>query len=424
MPKRKRLLGDDFSDEGKRRKKLMIVIICLLIYLFILANFIYTHLNSLSFFTFLQNEICQELLDAIRAHKVDGRFICETFMKAPKRRAMPDFYEVVAAPIDLSRIQQKVKLEEYDGIEQMTTDIELLVNNTKNYFKEETQEYQDACDLWNFYLDTKNETLGMINYQDESSSNQGFGDHDSLSNAGSETASDDDNPCEELFSAVMTASDDGRSLSTMFQLLPSKLKYPDYYKVINDPIDLKTIATKIQNGVYMNLNDLEKDLIQMVKNAKAYNEPGSQIYKDANSLRKLIISKKAEIDQRKYMPVKSSERIRAKRLLPFGQKWSTITAALKYESESEYEPLSITASSVPASLNEDTLNEEPNESDPEDADNNPQWQLYEAVRCHTSAAGIALSDPFMRLPNRRFYPDYYQEIKQPMSLSKIKSKIS
>ncbi|XP_053202116.1 uncharacterized protein LOC128387003 isoform X2 [Panonychus citri] len=29
----------------------------------------------------------------------------------------------------------------------------------------------------------------------------------------------------------------------------------------------------------------------------------------------------------------------------------------------------------------------------------------------------------MRLPNRRFYPDYYQEIKHPMSLSKIKSKI-
>ena len=54
---------------------------------------------------------------------------------------------------------------------------------------------------------------------------------------------------EELFTAVMTATDsDGRVLNTVFQLLPSKKSYPDYYEVIENPIDLKMIATRIQQG--------------------------------------------------------------------------------------------------------------------------------------------------------------------------------
>jgi protein polybromo-1 len=54
---------------------------------------------------------------------------------------------------------------------------------------------------------------------------------------------------EELFTAIMTATDsDGRVLNTVFQLLPSKKSYPEYYEVIESPIDLKMIATKIQSG--------------------------------------------------------------------------------------------------------------------------------------------------------------------------------
>lgn len=55
--------------------------------------------------------------------------------------------------------------------------------------------------------------------------------------------------------------------------------YPEYYKVIKDPIDLKMIAEKIQGSQYGSLDELERDLLLMVKNAKSFNEPGSQIYK-------------------------------------------------------------------------------------------------------------------------------------------------
>lgn len=72
------------------------------------------------------------------------------------------------------------------------------------------------------------------------------------------------------------------------------------------------IATKIQQSQYSNLGELEKDLLQMTRNACLFNEPGSQIYKDAKTLRKVISSKKIEVEHGKYQSGagKSSERIR------------------------------------------------------------------------------------------------------------------
>lgn len=50
-------------------------------------------------------------------------------------RAAADYYEVVTTPIDLRKIQQKFKMEEYEDIDQLTTDVELLVSNAKLYYK-------------------------------------------------------------------------------------------------------------------------------------------------------------------------------------------------------------------------------------------------------------------------------------------------
>ncbi|XP_069101026.1 protein polybromo-1-like [Argopecten irradians] len=81
-------------------------------------------------------DICQELYDTIRNYKTeDGRLICETFIRAPKRRTAADYYDVVSTPIDLLKIQQKLKTEEYEDIDQLSNDIELMINNAKSYYK-------------------------------------------------------------------------------------------------------------------------------------------------------------------------------------------------------------------------------------------------------------------------------------------------
>ncbi|XP_064212434.1 protein polybromo-1 isoform X5 [Tribolium castaneum] len=372
-------------------------------------------------------ELCQQLYDSIRNHKKDdGTLLCDSFIRVPKRRQEPGYYEVVSNPIDLLKVQQKLKTEEYEDIEDLQNDIELIVNNTKAFYKKNSQEYRDAIDLWALFLSNKHK---LLNTKDDEPEPKGKivlkvgrpskkagtpvetkePEH-SEDTSESSNFDDDVNLYEELFTSVMTATDnENRPLHTSFQLIPSKKKYPEYYEVIEQPIDLKMIATKIQTNDYCSLAELEKDLMLMCKNACLFNEPGSQIYKNAKALKKIIQSKKAELDHIKLSLGKSSERIRNKRLRG-STSLSAVTAALRDdESDAEVEP-------------EEQMDDE-SIADPLDVED-PQWQLFEAVRSVTSNSGVSLSEPFWKLPSKRFYPDYYREIKNPVSLTQIKRKLT
>lgn len=50
--------------------------------------------------------------------------------------------------------------------------------------------------------------------------------------------------------------------------------------------------------------------------------------------------------------------------------------------------------------------------------------MFETVRNAGSATGPPLCEPFWKLPPRRIYPDYYKEIKNPVSLEQIKKKLN
>lgn len=315
--------------------------------------------------------------------------ICDTFIRVPKvslrfasfgllidslspfyqRRQEPSYYEIVSNPIDLLRVQQKLKTDSYEDLDELTADMELLVNNAKAFYKPDSEEYADATILLEIFIQNKQKLIDAAALGEDPAfetkrpvrvgrkPRTSVADNDDASEGSKE---DENDVYEELFASVMTATDpfDSRPLHTEFQLLPSKRHYPDYYDVIEHPIDLKFIAKKIQTSAYTSLGEMEKDLLQMVKNACTFNETGSQIYRDAKALKKSFVYRKAEIESGKYKPTPKIHKRK-------NTTYSGMVAALKEEAESS--------------------DEEMDDLDTDGA--GPMWQLFDQIYNTANAAG-------------------------------------
>jgi len=86
-------------------------------------------------FYFVQSDLCQQLYDVLRNQKKeDGSLLCDAFIRVPKRRQEPGYYEVVSNPIDLLKVQQKLKTDEYRDMDDLAADIQLMVNNAKAFY--------------------------------------------------------------------------------------------------------------------------------------------------------------------------------------------------------------------------------------------------------------------------------------------------
>jgi ATP-dependent helicase STH1/SNF2 len=79
---------------------------------------------------------------------------------------------------------------------------------------------------------------------------------------------------------------DGRRRCLLFLEIPSKKLYPDYYVIIETPIALDIINTRIHSTYYDTVQDFINDFRLMFSNARKYNQETSLVYLDSIEMEK------------------------------------------------------------------------------------------------------------------------------------------
>ena len=102
--------------------------------------------------------------------------------------------------------------------------------------------------------------------------------------------------CEAIFKHTRDLEEEGtgRVRSEIFEKLPSKKIFPDYYHIIKSPISFNEIRKRIRNGDYTDLTQFKADFKLMFDNARTYNEETALVYEDANVLEQAFEEKYAE----------------------------------------------------------------------------------------------------------------------------------
>jgi SWI/SNF-related matrix-associated actin-dependent regulator of chromatin subfamily A protein 2/4 len=90
-------------------------------------------------------------------HYVDkhGRRLSDVFQKLPSRAELPRYYEIIKDPMDFCQMKEKIGSGQYDSIDEMAEDMQLLCENARTYNMEGSQIYEDSIVLEGVFNEMK-----------------------------------------------------------------------------------------------------------------------------------------------------------------------------------------------------------------------------------------------------------------------------
>ncbi|KAK3714650.1 hypothetical protein LTR37_007630 [Vermiconidia calcicola] len=247
---------------------------------------------------------------------------------------------------------------------------------------------------------------------------------------------------QKILEHLQHASDkNGRLIATQFRTLPGRRELPEYYNAIQLPIALDTISDKLKRNAYPTVTTLESDFKRMIQNAKDFNDPKSEIYEDAERIRKLVfnfmkVNNPAYKEDSKYSafptptpqseaaPVQNGAHKADNETAPGSREMSSKPRQAPASRVSE-EPDQKASVAPSATTGEDAGDDEDGEEeggdDIEFAGKNfqeAQQMMISYLLKYQDAEGLEIYSPFGNLPTRKL-EDYYKVIRHPVSLKSV-----
>lgn len=224
----------------------------------------------------------------------------------------------------MSMIQKKLKKGEYANITELSTDLYQMLDNAKKANTSSSKTYKDAIKMQKI-LNQKLVDDGLDDDDTEDTDSSNMYNSPATGAEKKKKGRPRIHPLPSEQSIIPTTTPSGtkyyrfpnnpilkKKLMAIHKYLrdytlenrqpmepflekPSKKLYPDYYQIIQHPIDMNTIEKNIENDRYGTVDDIVGDYRLMFSNCRKYNEENSMIYDDANRLEKVLNNKLKEL---------------------------------------------------------------------------------------------------------------------------------
>merc|ERR1712088_348555 len=116
----------------------------------------------------LQKKMRKLMEIVIQYEDQDGRVLSDPFMKLPSRKELPDYYEVIRKPVDITKILTKIEDGKYDDMDMMARDFDLLCLNTQKYNEDGSLIHEDSIVLQSVFTNAREKLqIEFANDQEE-----------------------------------------------------------------------------------------------------------------------------------------------------------------------------------------------------------------------------------------------------------------
>uniref|UniRef100_A0A0K0FHB2 Polybromo (inferred by orthology to a D. melanogaster protein) n=1 Tax=Strongyloides venezuelensis TaxID=75913 RepID=A0A0K0FHB2_STRVS len=351
--------------------------------------------------------LCQDLFQSIMLYKtLDNTCPYEILYNGPPKENDCEHFDKTSSQNGFVIIQQRLESGDYTKLVDLCQDIENVIQCGMSCHPEDSEISRAATDLNLFYKPEKDkysadvertkENTGPLNSSTSTTEIKMNGNMTSTEDE-SKSETFDQWKLEIILKGIVNLSDEsGRMIAPIFKVLETKDEFPEYYKIIQNPVDLKTIAVRVLKNNYKNWEEFESDIELLVSNAKKFNGARSEIGKDAVTIYEFVKKRKDEINKLKRRANKS----------------------VLDEARAE-----VTALANATLVDDEAVLTEDEDDEANGSADNDLSKFYWFLREQKKKNKEYLCNFFFELPLKSQYPEYYEEIEEPMSLYAINNKL-
>lgn len=207
----------------------------------------------------------------------------------PIALGIPDYFEKIKHPMDVSTIKSKLDNKAYKKISEFDDDFNLMFNNCYFYNHPESYVYSMCKELQKVYVSYFKE-MEKSKTKDTRKKIK----IDTVEDKGKRTLSpltmsiDDYDFCLNVLNEIDKSK--YRKFTWPFLFPVTEEDAPGYFGIIKYPMDLSTVKGKLENKQYASSAEFISDLNFIPQNCLKYNPKDTEVYKCGEELSKLISS--------------------------------------------------------------------------------------------------------------------------------------